>query len=449
MSTARLVVAALVLAGLGGLVWWSNKTEAAKKDQPDPKAPPKILELKEDKLRKIEIQHKDEAAPTVLTRDEAGKWSITAPQALAVDSSAMIGLTSAASNLTSTRVVEENATDLAAYGLDPPAISVTFTLDDGSTKRLRIGDATADNSANYAALDGDPRLFTMASYNKTSFDKRIADLREKRLLVFESGKLTSVELAVPGKPVVQFGKTGENAWQIVKPRPMRADGFQVDELVRTAGDARMDTAADPKDAASKFASGKLTATVRLTLPDSTLTLEVRESGGDYYAKSSMLEGAYKVSPDTGRGVSKSVEDFRNKKVFDFGFDEVTKIEVTDKGMTRVIEKQGENWVSGGKNMDSLSVQNLVDKLRDLSSMAFDKARFGAADLKFVVTSKMGQRTETVEIAPDGSAFAARRSDGDTIYSLDAASVNGLREAASGLREAAPSNEKDEKSGKNK
>ena len=44
MKFARLLIAAAVLAALGGLLWWSNRTEAAKAGKPDPKAPPKILE---------------------------------------------------------------------------------------------------------------------------------------------------------------------------------------------------------------------------------------------------------------------------------------------------------------------------------------------------------------------------------------------------------------------
>ena len=47
MNLGRLLIAAVVLAGLAGAVWWSNKSEAAKASKPDPKAAPKILELKD------------------------------------------------------------------------------------------------------------------------------------------------------------------------------------------------------------------------------------------------------------------------------------------------------------------------------------------------------------------------------------------------------------------
>ena len=89
MKVARLLIAALVLAGLGGVVWWSNKSEAAKATKADPKAAPKILELKDADIKQIEIVH-HEGETTVVKKDASGKWSITAPQALAADQTELI-----------------------------------------------------------------------------------------------------------------------------------------------------------------------------------------------------------------------------------------------------------------------------------------------------------------------------------------------------------------------
>ena len=47
----------------------------------------------------------------------------------------------------------------------------------------------------------------------------------------------------------------------------------------------------------------------------------------FYAKSSVVEGVWKVPNDLGDLAAKSVDDFRNKKLFDFGFTEPDKVEV--------------------------------------------------------------------------------------------------------------------------
>src|SRR5262249_55989984 len=159
-------------------------------------------------------------------------------------------------------------------------------------------------------------------------DKRAADLREKHLLVFDPDKLSRVELTTPGKPTIEFGRSGEKQWQILKPRPLRADGFQVEDLVRKVHDAEMDPKVDEKRAASGFGSGRPVGTARVTGPEGTLSLEVRQNANEFFAKSSANAGVYLVTPDVGNGLNKVLEDFQNKKVFDFGFDDLTKIEYT-------------------------------------------------------------------------------------------------------------------------
>src|SRR5207342_1325458 len=95
---------------------------------------------------------------------------------------------------------------------------------------------------NYVKRGDDARVFTIASFNRTSFEKTANDLRDKRLLTFDSDKLTRVELTAKGASV-EFGKNNQNDWQILKPRPLRADGSQVEELIRKLKDAKMDLAA--------------------------------------------------------------------------------------------------------------------------------------------------------------------------------------------------------------
>jgi len=314
---------------------------------------------------------------------------------------------------------------------------------DGKTRVLRIGEDTPTDGGSYAMLDGDKRLFTIASFGKTSLDKQSKDLREKHLLVFDQDKLSHVELEVAGKPPLEFGRAGTD-WQLLKPKPMRADGFQVDELVRKLKDATMDPETDPKAAATAFAGGQKTVIAKVTGAEGTLTFEVRKVKDDYYAKASTQDGPYKITKEIGDGLNKSLDDFRNKKVFDFAFNDPNRIEIKDGGQSKVIEKSGENWTSGGKTMDSLSVQNLIDKLRDLAATKFADTGFTTPTLELTVVSNDGKRTEKVQIAASGANFLARRENDTSLYQLDANAVNGLREAATGIQPAPPPDTKDGK-----
>ena len=84
-------------------------------------------------------------------------------------------------------------------------------------------------------LAGDPRVFTMASYTRTSIDKSLNDLRDKRLLTVNPDK--SAELTRRKNQDIEFGRN-KDEWQILKPKPLRADSFEVGDLVRKLAEAR-------------------------------------------------------------------------------------------------------------------------------------------------------------------------------------------------------------------
>ncbi len=262
-------------------------------------------------------------------------------------------------------------------------------------------------------------------------------------MTFEPDQVSRLELTTHSKggtQDIEFGRINQTDWQILKPRPMRADGSKVEDLLRDLQQATLVTLSDEdeKKAPAAFASAPVLAVAKVTSPSGTQTLEVRKAGADYYAKSSVVEGVQKVTTDVGTGLDKSLDDFRNKKIFDFGFSDPNKITFTDGGKTVEYEKSGDKWLSGGKTIDSLSMQAFIDKLRDLSASKFADSGFTTPVMDLTVISNDGKRTEKVQIAPaQGGNFLARREGDQTLYELDAQSIKDLRQAAQDIKEAQP------------
>jgi Domain of unknown function (DUF4340) len=444
MKPKGLLIAVALLAVLGGLIWWSNKKQASAAKTPAT-TETKILTIPEDQIQAIKIQHAN--GDVVELRRDSGKWRVVQPKELAADPDAASSLVSALTSVTADKTIEDKAADIAPYGLNHPTLDVIVTKKDGSSNELLIGDDTPNASGSYAKLPNDPRVFTVFSFVKTSLDKNLNDLRDKRLLAFDSDKLTRVELAAKGQPI-EFSKNGQNEWQIVKPRPLRADSAQVDTLIGKLKDAKMDatvSADDAKKAAAAFPSGTKIATVTVTDSSGTQTLEVRkDKDKNYYAKSSAVEGIYKITSDVGDALDKSVDDFRNKKIFDFGFSDPTKVEIRNgaiSGMTPVVTytKSGDKWMAGAKTMDNSTVQNLIDKMRDLSATKFPDKGAGDPVFEATVTSNSGKRTEKVSITKQGDQYFAKREGEPSIYELDSKAVEDLQKAASDVKEqqAAP------------
>jgi len=437
MKAGGLVSAVGVLAVLGGLVWWTNKHPStgadAKKKTDDT---PKIVSLDPGQMQQIRIA-KPGSDPVVLKK-LADVWAITEPKPMDADSEAVGPLTGALGTITADRVIDENPASLDPYGLGPTATEVDITMKDGKTTKLFVGSATVSGSDNYARVEGNPKVYTVPSSVKSGFDKGVDDLRDKRLMTFNQNKLTSVTLTAKG-PSAEFTKNKDGDWQITKPKPMRADSLQVDDLVRKLLDAKMDLTGnfDAKDAASKFATGTKIATATATDNHGTQSMEVRKVKDDYYAKSTAVEGVYKIVSDIGDGLNKDVEAFRNKKVFDFGFNDVTKVEING----QAYDKAGDKWTSSGVQFDSGTIQSVIDKLRDLAATKFSEKPAGTKALTVAITSGDKHNVEKATIykegdAKDGNQYAQR--DGDsTIYVLDAKAVGDLQKAVSEIKQYVP------------
>jgi hypothetical protein len=430
MKPTGLLVAVAVLAVLGGLIWWSNKKQAtASKTSTDTTI--KLISIPDDQFQEIRIKKLTGELQDL--RRVNGKWQLTQPTQLSADPDTVGSMVSTLSSLNADKLIEDKAADLQPYGLNIPTLDITIVKKDGKSDEVLIGDDTPTGSGAYAKLAADARVFTVASFTKTSLDKTPTDLRDKRLLTFDSDKLTRVELAAKGTPI-EFGKNNRNEWQILKPRPLRADGSQVDTLITKLKDAKMDLNGAQLDVAKNFAAAARVATVVVADAGGNQTLEVRkDKDKNCYAKSSAVEGTYKVASDLADALDKNLDDFRNKKLFDFGFSDPNKLELK----TVTYAKSGDKWLAGSRTMDNTSVQNLIDKLRDLSAAKFPEKGGGEQVFEAKVTFSDGKRVEKVSIAKQGTQYFAQRENEPSIYELDSKAVDDLQKAAADVKEPPP------------
>jgi hypothetical protein len=441
MKVRGLIVAAVLFLTLSGILYWSEHrkpVEDTAKISAD--TPPVILKLDQSAITKLNFKRKD-VDPLVLSKEDSGKWQITQPKGFGADQSTISGIVSVLASLNSERLVEDKAAELKQYGLEQPVLELDITERNNEMQKLLIGDDTPASGAVYAALAGDPRVFTMSKYVKTSVDKSLNDVRDKRLLTVNADKISRIELINKRKnQEIEFGRN-KYEWQIVKPKPLRADSVQVSELTRKLTDAKMDlSGSDGKDDALEFVHAIPIGTVKVTDESGTQELQVRKSQGSkdkYYAKSSAVAGAYKIDSDLGAAVDKSLDDFRNRKLFDFGYNEPNRIELHDGSKAHFLTRSGEDWWSGnGKKVDAGSVQSLISKLRDLNADKFLDSGFARPAVEASVVSDDGKRVEKVVLAKSSRGYVARRENESALYQLSSSSVVDLQKAAEEIKVAA-------------
>ncbi len=436
MKIRQLIAAAIVLAALTATLYWSNRRqpieEAAKAAA---SAPVKILAFQKDDISKLEIKRKS-GEFLDFSKTGSGSWKITSPISLIGDADSISTILYAISPLETDRVIEEKAGDLKTYGLAEPAVEVSATGKDGKPQKLLVGDDVPTGGSAYAMLAGDPRVFLISSSAKTNFDKGLKDLRDKRLLPVDFNNISKIEIVSPKLNLAFSSNNGQ--WLLQAPKDVRGDTSKLEGVVEKLRLATMDPSApdtDMKKAASSFSSGTPVATVKATDASGSQELQVRKSKDDYYAKTTAMEGAFKVTKELGEAIHKNLDDFREKRLFDFAESNPEKIEIHSGSKSYFLTRNGEDWWSDGKKMDAVSIDSLLRAIRMLSATKFVSSGFSSTAATLIATSNGGKRVEKVEISKAGTGYMAKRENEPLLYELDAKAFEDLQKAADELKPA--------------
>ncbi len=437
MKMRQLVVATVVLAALAATLYWSNHRKAASDSAA---ASPsvtnvKVVSLTQDDISKLEVKKKS-GDDVVLTRAGAANWKITSPKSLVADQSSVSTILYNLAPMDGATLIDEKPADLKQFGLAEPEAQVSATEKDGKTQTILFGDETPTGDSAYVMVSGESKVYSVPKNTKTNLDKSLNDLRDKRLMPVDFDKLRAVEIN-GAKLRLTFG-SDDGKWTVRSPANLRGDTSKMETIIEKLRTATMDPSApeaETRKAASLFASGTPIAAVKATDASGSQELQVRKSGNDYYAKTTAMDGAYKVPTELGDALNKDAEDFREKIVFDFGAEDPEKVELHDGSKAYFLTRSGEDWWSDGKKMDPVSVQEFLRSIRTLTATKFAATGFSAPALSLVVTSGDGKRVEKVDIAKSGDGFLAKRLEGTALFVLEAKAVEDLQKAAGELKPA--------------
>jgi hypothetical protein len=232
----------------------------------------KILKFDRDKADSLTLA---KGATTMeLTRSDS-EWKVTKPIAGRSDYSAIEGFLTRLSSANMSTLVEENATDLAKYGLDKP--SMTVTVGSESAKATLVVGKT-ENDQTYAKDASRPMVFTVDSTLQTDLNKGFDDYRKKELFEFRPfglAKLRAV-LDAPGGP---------KTYEIEKVPPAKAGDAETWKVTRVGGSSHPADAAAMDDLLNKLVGIKaesfVTGNTRTGLDKPALVVSVSYDDGKF------------------------------------------------------------------------------------------------------------------------------------------------------------------------
>ena len=414
MRGARSLLILLVIAGAFGAYLYFVE---AKRDPLDTgEKRDKVFAVEADKIEEITI--KSESGDRTTLKKDGGGWQIAAPAGAPADPTEASGISTNLSTLEQQRVVDENPKELKDFGLAEPRIEITFK-EGGKEQTLQIGSKTPTGNDLYAKIASQPKVFLIAAYLESTFNRSTFDLRDKTVLKVDAQQVDSLEIAAEAG-AKKFTKVN-GAWQLTSPAEPRSDAAGIDTVVSRVLNAQMKALAPAKDS-KEYGFDKPAATVRIGTGSSQATLLIGNAAeeGSVYAKDAARAEIFTIEAGILDDVKKAPSEFRQKDLFDARSFNTTKVEIVRGGATWTFEKvkekgkdgaETEKWVQrtpATKDADADKMNTLLTTLTGARADAFvDKAPAAKPEVTVTLTHE-GGKTERVSFTRNGSdGFASR------------------------------------------
>ncbi len=300
----------------------------------------KLLNIDKDKVKEIKLLPSD-----IQIVKDGESWKIVSPVETEGDKSSIDGLMNMFDMANVERVVSSDPAEYADFGL-VPGYGKMIIVSDSTTDTLYVGDKNPTGSFVFARKSGSADVFVTTTSLQTNVDKKLFDLRNKKVLNFETNDIK--ELLLNTKKVkLSVSKTG-NEWNMTVPGNYKADNAEVNKITSRLNSETVKEFVDEEPVnLQKYGLLNPAVKVELLLGENKAkkTLLIGKADGDkYFAKDDSRNPVFLVDSAFVGIFNKSVFDLRNKNVAEFDQMSANRLELNYSGMTVVCEKDtADNW----------------------------------------------------------------------------------------------------------
>jgi hypothetical protein len=189
----RLIPTLLLVIVCIGAFWYASSKDFFREKKAEPTV---LAAVKKEEVQSIQIQTPENQVELGF-KDNA--WVMTKPSALPLNTNLVEGWINSYGLLTSDKVIEEKAADLAAYGLDKPTQAYKVTLRDGSVKTIQVGEALPIQGYYYAKVDGSSTVYQVGEQALQGLNKTPIDFMDANPVKFDHDKVQTARLTWKGQ----------------------------------------------------------------------------------------------------------------------------------------------------------------------------------------------------------------------------------------------------------
>ena len=172
-----------------------------------------LLDLRDKKLTDFSIEKVQSASLKTSSlqvefRKENNAWKMVQPVQSPASDSEISSLLSSLEGLRATKFVDTPSSDLTEYGLKEPFASTELVLEKGLRQKLDFGKA---NGETFCKIEGNPAIAAIGDTLDQTFEKKLEDWREKKVLVFNRFDAEEIHAKIEGKEY-SFKKGESDKW---------------------------------------------------------------------------------------------------------------------------------------------------------------------------------------------------------------------------------------------
>lgn len=395
----------VILAGLGSYLYLVE-LPAEQRQEKQESTHKQLLPFPETAITGLSITTAQ--GPIELKLTEPGKWSIVAPLQTDADNREVQALIRALVTGAVTRTVEEQATQLAPFGLEQPVTTLTITAGT-QQETISIGDSGPLSNTLYVLRASDRRVLLTNLAPKDFINKSLMTFRRKELLRFVQNDVERVRLTYPTTEIVIYNMTKDKprpTWKIRYPIEAEADQNEVRSLMFRLEDLKALGIIDPgpeRDAVAKtLTAPKVKVTLHTAAGDQTVRLyQPNPQSGEAIAETAADAPLYYINPALIKDLTKELFNLQDKRLLGLDYTDIAMLSVKTRDQQYVLINQTGEWVLEDQPNEKVSqeaadlfvsrVANLPAEERVMKQSA-PLAPYGllAPAAEFVATGKDGK-----------------------------------------------------------
>jgi len=382
MQTKPVLLLLVLALGLGAYVYF-YEIQGAEKREEAKDAEKQLFNLASSDLKSLQVEN-DNGLFVFERRNDL--WWLTKPLETEADSNGLDDVLFALNHMRFSKVVDENPSDLSAFGLDAPRYRVTATTNEG-TQSLSVGDQAPIGREVYIGRSDDTRVFL----TKTAFDlklgKKLQEWRDHKVLHFSVPDVQSLRVEGPGFDALLFERD-DDGWNTPIRPELRLDGIAIESLLFELQSLRVRTFTGQKDVHTfGLESPQRIVTLVTHNSEEPLQLLLGEPIGE--------EGDIPAVLGDGSGASKGDEirlvdntlmasfnqplsQFRSKQILDIARDDVTSVEARMPTSSVKAHLEGDEWQIDGAAAAYVMGTDIEAILDDLVGLKAEKVIDGVS-----------------------------------------------------------------------